>query len=549
MKCVTWSGTKPVVVYICHFFASLFLYDINADIQQYPAPTLDYKPGQHAKDLVKEGQGQKSQMESTRRYDIGPMTLQADVYPGESKVRYQSYDSISSDNSMAASLDYKYGNVVSDYSMEQSIRKGDYSKDRVVREEKVEELQRRNLSTGAAKYVNEHKEAAARLSELTQSLYHQYPDIHSVLTGDIEGKTFEEAFKGYDLGDAQEQVREMINRICDTSKSNMEVLVNAVQSIEGVDGDGNKHSDKYLKEAKIRVSGDNNDYSFLFGGNKEVSPQDIVDCYKRLKNEIIEDASSNISTEQKELQIKGLQELLAESFKSYNESYNKSGLFQGKGDNVFLNLKNINELIEEEGRDMSEIVKHCNLPEEEEVPSHHDVIRALVGENAMTFPKDLDSYMNAEKEGKRAYRNNTEALIKHAAEHPSLDMVAFLLSSASENTNSSGTKHSEAIYGHTFQTSDGYQMTIAEAMEMVQSMPDTQSRKRIISDIISSGIGGYYEKNKAMGTFENSEYGFHFSFDVNKLEQGYSHESEPVWRKINEAVKKNTKSKENSAND
>lgn len=552
MKCVTWSGTKPVLVCIyCLFLVSSF-YDLNANdpAPAYPDPKLQYSPGEYAKDLS--GGGAKERQVTESRGSAAQSFAQSEVYVGGSKASWVSYDT-SSDNSVAASLDYKYGNVVSDYSMEKSIRKGDYSKDRVMTEGVGgEEIQKRDLSKGAAKYVYEHQEAAARLAELTKGIYHEDPKVHEALHGDVGGKTFEEAFKGYKLGDVQEHVREMIDKICDPSKSNMELLVNAVGSIEGVDGDGNKHSDKYLKETKVKVSSDKHDYSFLFGGRKEVSPQDIVDCYKRLKNEIIDDSNENIDTEHKDNLIKGLQELLSESFKSYNHSCN--GSLGSKDDNMFLNIRDMNELIKQEDGEMKEVIKYSNLPEKEPEPSYHDVIRAFVKENDNMFPTNLNEYMDADKNKKddvsrKTYRENTKKLIEQAAKHPSLEMAAFLLSSASENTNSSGAKHSEAIYGYTFETSDKYSMTIAEAMEMVQNMPDSESKDRIIADIIEKGIGGYYEKYNAMGTFEKSEKGFHFSFDVNKLEQGYQHEHEEVWRKINEAVKKNTKSKENSAND
>lgn len=423
----------------------------------------------------------------------------------------------------------------------------------------------RNAQSGEAaserlsKFMASHTEASSRLAAIKLSLGAEFPDMHACLSrenSDYDNSSFTNTFGSTDLGNAEGAVRNMINEICNVERGNMDLVVAAVQSLQGTSESGDHHSNAYLHNRKIDVSniqtaGGSRDYSSIFNGKLEVTPNEIVEYYQDLKNSILDDETKGIDTSHKQEQVKVLHELLANDLKNYNEEHNSTGFLglSDKKDNVFLDLDKMDEYLQGEEEHIKNIKEIYYIPEEKG-PTYYETLHSFL--EAHPIASSTDEYLNNEDK-RRMFRENTERLIDHASSNPSLEMATFLLGSASTNGGGgllgNNKPHSEAIYEHEFTASNGYKLTVAQAMNIAQSLPESKEKRRLVADIISEGIGGYYEKNNKLGITESSSEGFHLNIDTSSLEHSFEHNNEKVWSHITEATKKNSKNNDTGSQD
>lgn len=405
-----------------------------------------------------------------------------------------------------------------------------------------EEVVKKEATQGVKKYITQVDDAKSKLSLIQMGLFAQDSEVMSSMHSsnqDFDSKSFENTFKEHDLGHAQEKVRDFIDEICNPKKSNMELLVATVNSLAGTDGDGNSHANKF-RYTEVNVKG----YGGLFKNQETVTVQDILRKYESTKAELQASAAQGVSVQDKEGDIEILHRLLSDTLKEYNKEYNSAGFAwsSNKKDNVFIDLAKMQEYFEEEDKHITKIKEAYHLEEEEPV-KHYDVIRSFLGDDSNKLPTSTKEYQNSDK--KDEYRKASEALIKKAAEHPSTDMVHFLLNSASTNSNGS-VPHNQAIHSHPFVTTDGYQTDIKSALALAEKMNDSPTKTQLLKDIIERGIGGYYEENKNTAFYKSADDAFHFVLSPNSEEYEYIHETNRETQNAKEANKTNVRSKNNN---
>lgn len=401
---------------------------------------------------------------------------------------------------------------------------------------------KKEATQGIKRYITQVDDAKSKLSLIQMGLFAQDSEVMSSMhssSNNFDSKSFENTFQEHDLGHAQEKVRDFIDEICDTKKSNMELLVATVHSLAGTDSDGNSHANKF-RYTEVDVKG----YGGLFKDQKTVTVQDILSKYESTKAELQASAAQGVSVQEKEGDIEVLHKLLADTLKEYNKEYNASGLLwsSNKKDNVFVDLAKMQEYFEEEDSHINKIKEVYHL-EDEEPAKHYEVIKSFLGDDTNKLPANTKEYQNSDK--KDSYREASKALIKKATEHPSTDMVHFLLNSASTNSNGNG-PHNQAIHNHRFTTSDGYEMDIKSALALAEKMNDSPTKTQLLKDIIEKGIDSYYEENKNTAMFKDADNAFHFVLSPNSEEYEYVHENNREAITAKEANKTNVKSKNNN---
>lgn len=428
----------------------------------------------------------------------------------------------------------------------------------VPKETNVQKLQKGDIEN----HLNYVEDAKNAFSNIKSSIFADFPDIHDISHSSKNDSFDSESFVntyGENSGKAQEANRKLINRICDPKEGgNIHVLVAAINSIAGVDGDKNLHSDMYMKrEIDLENSASKEvkeSLRTIFGNQEKVTPEEMIKKVEVLQAEILEKSAAKIDVTLLQEHLDAIYTVLAKDFDDYNKKYNSSGMgLSNKDDNMFLDLDKMNKYFEGEDDHLKQ-VKNVFGVEEEQRPSLDKVITHIL-DHIGDLPSDTGEYLNNE-DSRDAYRKSTEQFISEAAKNPSQEMVHFLLNSVSTNNSGmfSEQTHNEKILEKKIEISvvmnngkvEKQKVSIENAKKILESMPESEAKSEYARQIIE-GIGDYYKENSNLGLLSKSEYGAHIVLDKDKFLQEHYSEHDTVQTNAAKAAIYNS-SKNSSSN-
>lgn len=414
----------------------------------------------------------------------------------------------------------------------------------VPKETNKQSLQKGNIE----EHLNYAEDAKNVFSNIKSSIFTDFPNIHDVShsskNDSFNKNSFTETYKE-NQGDAQEAHRKLISKICDPKEGgNIHVLAAALNSICGVNENGEPHSNEYMNK-QLDLSTSFTESSSLkkakesmktiFDDHENVTPKAMLEKVESLQAEILEKSAEKIDVTLLQEHLDAIYTVLANDFDKYNKDCNGSGIgWNNKDNNMFLDLDKMNEYFEEEDKHLEEVRNSYDLKDQDKASLDKVITHIL--DHIGDLPSDTGEYLNNE-DSRDAYRKSTEQFISEAAKNPSQEMVNFLLNSIS--TNKSGTfsseSHNEKILKEKIEINvvmnngkvEKQKVSIEDAKKILENMPNSSAKNEYARQIIE-GIGGYCKNNSNLGTFSNSEYGVHIVLDRNNFAEEHYSEHEVI---------------------